>query len=152
VLQPVQLAQVLSENVLYYSRIDTGRRITKEVKGPLPLVNADKEKIGYVIKNLLDNAIKYSTGGRITCRAFLKNDMVWVSVEDQGVGISEENLVHIFDRFYRIARRETAHIDGTGLGLSSAKYIVESHRGKINVRSKLGEGTIVGFGLPVWKD
>ena len=58
VLKPVQLAQILSENVLYYSRMDTERRFIKEVREPLPFVNADKEKIGYVIKNLLDNAVK----------------------------------------------------------------------------------------------
>jgi len=149
VLRPVQLAQILSENVLYYSRIDTERRFVKEIQGPLPLVNADKEKIGYVVKNLLDNALKYSTSGDITCRAFPKDDMVWVTIEDRGIGICKEDLPQIFDRFYRIERKETAHIDGTGLGLSSAKYIVESHHGRIEATSELGKGTTVGFGLPV---
>jgi signal transduction histidine kinase len=155
VLKPVQLAQILSENIQYYSRVDsrvdTGRSIIKNVEGPLPFVNADKEKIGYVIKNLLDNAIKYSSGGDIACRAFLKDDMVWIAVEDKGIGISEEDLPQIFERFYRIERKETAHIDGTGLGLSSAKYIVESHHGRMDVTSELGKGTTVGFGLPVLK-
>jgi signal transduction histidine kinase len=77
--------------------------------------------------------------------------MVWIAVEDKGIGISEEDLPQIFERFYRIERKETAHIDGTGLGLSSAKYIVESHHGRMDVTSELGKGTTVGFGLPVLK-
>jgi signal transduction histidine kinase len=149
VLEPVQLGQVLFENIQSYSPLDTGRRISTDVHGPLPRVNADKEKIGYVIKNLIDNALKYSSGGDIVCRAFSKNNMVWISVEDRGIGISEEDIHQIFDRFYRVERKETAHIDGTGLGLSSARYIVESHHGKIDVKSQLGKGTTIGFGLPI---
>jgi signal transduction histidine kinase len=150
-LKPMQITQILSENVLYYSRMDTDRRFVKEIQRHLPLVNADKEKIGYVIKNLLDNALKYSNNGVITCRAYLKDDMVWVTIEDKGIGISQEDLPQIFDRFYRIERQETAHIAGTGLGLSSARYIVESHHGRIEVTSRLGKGTTVGFGLPALK-
>ena len=151
VFEPVRLDQVLSENIQYYSRMGTGRRIIKDMQGALPFVTADKEKIGYVIKNLLDNAIKYSSRGDITCRAFIKDGMVWIAVEDEGIGISKEDLPQIFERFYRVKRKETAHIVGTGLGLSSAKYIVESHHGKMDVTSQLGKGTTVSFGLPALK-
>jgi signal transduction histidine kinase len=75
--------------------------------------------------------------------------MVWISVHDQGIGISQEDLPHIFEKFYRVEREETAHVKGTGLGLSIAKYIVDSHDGKIDIQSELGKGTIIGFGLPI---
>jgi signal transduction histidine kinase len=78
--------------------------------------------------------------------------MVWISVQDQGIGISQEDLPRIFDKFFRVTREDTADISGTGLGLSIAKYIVESHDGKIDIESTLGKGTTIGFGLPIFKE
>ena len=152
VKKPVQLAEVLEENIKFYSRAETGHRMITQIEDDLPLVNADSEKIGQVIKNLLDNAIKYSSGGDIVCRAFVKDNMVQISVQDQGIGISQQDLPRIFDKFYRVERQETAHISGTGLGLSIAKYIVKFHDGKIHVESELGKGTTIGFGLPVFEE
>ncbi|MCK4486479.1 MAG: HAMP domain-containing protein, partial [Desulfobacterales bacterium] len=150
--KPVRLAEVLVKNIKFYSRAETGHRIITQIEEDLPLVNADGDKIGQVITNFLDNAIKYSPGGDIVCRPFVKDNMVWISVQDQGIGISQEDFSRIFDKFYRIERDETAHIGGTGLGLSIAKYIVESHDGKIDLESKLGKGTTIGFGLPILKE
>jgi signal transduction histidine kinase len=150
--KPVQLGEVLAKNIRFYSLAETGHRIVTDMEQDLPLVSADGEKIGQVIKNLLDNATKYSPGGDIVCRGFVRDNMVWISVQDQGIGISQEDLPHIFDKFYRVEREETAHISGTGLGLSIAKYIVESHDGNINVESELGKGTTIGFGLPVLEE
>jgi signal transduction histidine kinase len=152
VKKPVQPAELLAKNAQFYAGAETGRRIVTEIEESLPLVNVDAEKIGQVIKNLVDNAIKYSIGGDIVCRAFLKLDMVWISVQDQGIGISQEDLPHIFEKFFRVEREETAHISGTGLGLAIAKYIVESHNGKIDVESHVGRGTTVSFGLPIERD
>ena len=152
VKKPLQPAELLGKNAKFYAGAETGRRIVTEIGANLPLVNVDTEKIGQVIKNLVDNAIKYSTGGDIVCRAFLKLDMVWISVQDQGIGISQEDLPHIFEKFFRVEREETAHISGTGLGLAIARYIVESHNGKIDVESHVGRGTTVSFGLPIEKD
>jgi len=148
----VQLADVLLKNIKFYSRAETGHRIITNIKQDLPLVSADGEKIGQVIKNLIDNAIKYSRGGDIMCRASVKDEMVWIDIQDQGIGISEQDLPRIFDKFFRVERKETAHISGTGLGLSIAKYIIESHGGEIEVESQLGKGTTIGFGLPIFKD
>jgi signal transduction histidine kinase len=152
VRKPMQLAEVLVKNIKFYSRAETGHRIITQIEDDLPLVNADSEKIGQVIKNLLDNAIKYSSGGDIVCMAFVKDNMVQISVQDQGIGISQQDLPRIFDKFYRVEREETAHISGTGLGLSIAKYIVKFHDGKIDVESGLGKGTTIGFGLPVFEE
>ncbi len=152
VRKPVQLAELLLKNTRFYAGAESGWRIVTEIEDNLPLVNADGEKIGQVIKNLVDNAIKYSEGGDIVCRAFLRLDMVWISVQDQGIGISEKDLPQIFDKFFRVEQEQTAHISGTGLGLSIARYIVESHNGKIDVESQVGKGTRVSVGLPIFKD
>ncbi|MES0363250.1 MAG: ATP-binding protein [Desulfobacteria bacterium] len=150
--KPVQPAELLAKNVRFYSGADIGRRIVTEMEENLPLVNVDAEKIGQVLKNLVDNSIKYSIAGDIVCRAFVRLDMVWISVQDQGIGMSQQDLPHIFDKFFRVEGTETADISGTGLGLSIAKYIVESHNGRIDVESQVGKGTTVSFGLPIWKD
>ena len=152
VKEPIQLAEVLVQHSKFYSRAETGHRIITDTKQDLPLVTADGEKIGQLIQNLLDNAIKYSPGGDIVCKAFVKDNMVWISVQDQGIGISQQELPHIFEKFYRVEREETAHVSGTGLGLSIAKYIVDSHDGKIDIQSELGKGTTVSFGLPIFED
>ena len=150
--KPVQPAELLARNVRFYSGAETGRRIVTEIDENLPLMNVDAEKIGQVIKNLVDNAIKYAPYGDIVCRAFVRLDMVWISVQDQGMGISQQDLPHIFDKFFRVERKETADISGTGLGLSIAKYIVESHNGKIDVESQVDKGTTVSFGIPIYRD
>jgi signal transduction histidine kinase len=152
VKEPLQLAEVLVKNSRFYSRAETGHRIITHTEQNLPIVNADGEKIGQLIQNLLDNAIKYSPGGDIVCRAFVKDNMVWISVQDHGIGISQQDLPQIFDKFYRVEREETAHVSGTGLGLSIAKYIVESHGGKIEIQSELGKGTTISFGLPILEE
>jgi two-component system sensor histidine kinase/response regulator len=152
VREPVEPAELLLKNIKFYAGADAGHRIVTEIEKDLPLVNADGEKIGQVIKNLLDNAIKYAPFGDIVCKAFVKDNKVWISVRDSGIGISEDDLPRIFDKFFRVEREETAHVSGTGLGLSIAKYIVDSHNGEIDVKSELGKGTTVSFGLPIYKD
>jgi len=152
VKKPVNLTDILLKNVNFYSRTESNR-IIADMEENLHLVNADEEKIGQVIKNLIDNAIKYSpSGGDIIVKAFVKDNMVWIAIQDHGIGISQKDISRVFDKFFRIKLKETAHISGTGLGLSIVKYIVESHDGKLDIKSKLGEGTIIGFGLPILKD
>ncbi|NOR54201.1 MAG: HAMP domain-containing protein [Candidatus Aminicenantes bacterium] len=149
VKKPVNLADILLKNVNFYPRTESSKRIIADMEENLPLVNADEEKIGQVIKNLIDNAIKYSPGGDIVAKAFVKNNMVWITIQDHGIGISQKYISRVFDKFFRVKHKETAHISGTGLGLSIVKYIVKSHAGKLDIKSKLGEGTTIGFGLPI---
>jgi signal transduction histidine kinase len=147
--KPLNLAELLVKNIRFYSESDTGYRFIKDIKQDLPLVNADGEKIEQAIKNLLDNAIKYSTGGDIICKTFEKDNMVWISIQDHGMGIPEKDLPFIFDKFYRVNQKDRSHIGGTGLGLAIIKFIIKAHDGKIDLESEEGEGTTICFGLPV---
>lgn len=148
VKKSVDLFDILSKNIDFYSKAETGHRIITDIEENLPLVSADEEKIDQVIKNILDNAIKYSPDGDIVCKASARDDMVWISVQDHGIGISKQDLRHIFDKFFRVKRKKTAKISGTGLGLSIVKYIIEAHDGRVEMESKLDKGTTFSFGLP----
>jgi len=113
--------------------------------GGNPIISADTIMINRVITNLLDNALKYTnSGGRISVNLEDREKDVLVQITDTGIGIPEEHLPHVFDAFYRINEDSK----GTGLGLSIVKKIVEAHRGKIWVESKLGEGSTFSFTLP----
>jgi len=116
----------------------------------LPTVAADRASISEVFSNLIDNAIKYSNeGGLVNVTAKADGDFVKVSVEDRGIGMPSNVLSNLFHKFYRSHRsRET--VAGTGIGLYISKAIVESHGGKIGVRSAEGEGSTFEFSIPVY--
>jgi signal transduction histidine kinase len=116
----------------------------------LPTVAADRASISEVFSNLIDNAIKYSNeGGLVNVTAKVDGDFVKVSVEDRGIGMPSNVLSNLFHKFYRSHRsRET--VAGTGIGLYISKAIVESHGGKIGVRSAEGEGSTFEFSVPVY--
>ena len=125
------------------------RVITNITPSQLPQLVGDVEKLQQVFLNLLTNAIKYNhDGGEVVVNAELLDDVVRVSVSDTGVGISEENLPHIFEKFYRVSDTE-GYTQGTGLGLAIAKRIVEGHRGEMSVESTVGEGSTFTFTLPL---
>ena len=108
-------------------------------------INADEVQIDRVIRNLMENAIKYSgAGGTVTVKLTVQNKYVLVQVKDAGVGISEEHIQHVFKPFYRITNDHS----GTGLGLPIVKSIVKAHGGKIWVESGPGKGSKFSFTLP----
>jgi PAS domain S-box-containing protein len=111
-------------------------------------VHADKQKMEQVFKNLISNAVKYSPmGGLIRLSGKSSDDHYEVTVSDQGIGMSHDQVEKIFDKFYRVDASNTA-IEGTGLGMTIVKYIVEAHGGRIWVESELGKGTMVRFTIP----
>ena len=113
-------------------------------------IEADKDKINQVIENLISNALKFSPkGGEITVSIKETKDGIRVNVSDNGMGIPEKDLSHIFEKFYRAENASSEAIGGTGLGLAIVKYIVEGHAGKIWAESKLGKGSTFSFTLPV---
>jgi signal transduction histidine kinase len=115
----------------------------------LSKVMADEIRLTQVLLNLLDNAVKYTNeGGKITIDVFEKDDFVQVDITDTGIGIPEEDLPRIFERFYRVDKARSRQLGGTGLGLSIVKHIVLAHGGKVWVKSKLGIGSTFSFTIP----
>lgn len=127
-----------------------GHRLSLEVDPAAPPVLADPLKLGQVLDNLVSNAFKYTPrGSRIDVLARPgAADTVEFVVRDDGPGIPEEDVPHIFERFYRVDKGRSREKGGTGLGLSIVKHIVQLHGGKVWVESRLGAGTAFHFTLP----
>lgn len=112
------------------------------------MVMADREYVRQVLDNLVLNSIKYGQPNGVTKVAFYDMDKnVLVEVADSGIGIAQEHLKHVFDRFYRVDKSRAREAGGSGLGLSIVKHIIEAHDQTINVRSNLGVGSTFGFTL-----
>ncbi|MBO4217016.1 MAG: HAMP domain-containing protein [Clostridia bacterium] len=112
-------------------------------------IRGDKEKIGQVIINILSNAIKYTPdGGKIILKAENRVQYVVVSVQDNGIGVPEEDIPRLFERFYRVEKSRTSQAGGTGLGLAIAKEIINAHGGDITVESQVGVGTTMTVAIP----
>ncbi len=111
-------------------------------------VLADREKIAQVLVNLISNSIKYGKPGGLTQIGIYDMDkVILIEVADNGIGIDEEHLSRVFDRFYRVDKSRSRDQGGTGLGLSIVKHIVEAHQQTINVRSTKDRGSTFGFTL-----
>ena len=125
-----------------------GVSISIELPPDLPAVTVDRERIQQVIANIVHNAIKFTpSGGKITISAAPEGETVSVRVQDTGIGISSEDIPHVFERFWRADRARSS--GGTGLGLAIAKHIVQAHGGTIQVESELGKGSTFSFSLPL---
>jgi two-component system phosphate regulon sensor histidine kinase PhoR len=112
-------------------------------------VRADRDRMQQVFTNLFMNAINYGReGGWCEVRAFDVGDRVLVEVADNGIGIAEEHLPRLFERFYRVGKSRARNEGGSGLGLAIVKHIVEAHGGTISVKSREGEGTTFRFTVP----
>ncbi len=126
-------------------------RVTFGCQRGLPEITADRQRIEQVILNILSNAIKYTPdGGKISIKLTqLPKKFVRIEIADNGIGIPDDDIGHLFERFYRVEKSRTQDAGGTGLGLAIAKELVEAHGGRIAVKSALGEGTTVTIDLPV---
>ncbi|HET6463073.1 MAG TPA: ATP-binding protein [Candidatus Krumholzibacteria bacterium] len=120
--------------------------ISTDISPDLPRIEADEERLHRVLENLIGNAIKFTgAGGRVTVGATRRDNDILVSVKDSGSGIAPEDMPHIFDRFWTASRLER---QGTGLGLTICKGIVEGHGGRIWAESTPGHGTSLFFTIP----
>ena len=128
---------------------DAGIRLSirSESVGP---VRGSSRDLSLLIRNLVDNAIRYTKpGGSVEVSVDSDDGLVVLSVQDTGIGIPSRDLPRIFERFYRVDRARSRETGGTGLGLSIVKHVVENHGGTVHVRSELGRGTTVVVRLPV---
>jgi two-component system CheB/CheR fusion protein len=113
-------------------------------------INADREKIGQVLSNLISNAIKYSQkGSTIILRSEVLDGDIRVSVTDEGIGIKTRDLEKVFQRFYRADDEDLKNISGFGIGLYLSSEIIQRHKGKIWVKSTEGKGSTFYFSLPL---
>lgn len=127
-----------------------GRLLNVSIPDDLPTIAADRNSLSEVIANLIDNAIKYSNeGGQVIVSATVDGDMVRFSVQDYGVGMPTSVIGSLFTKFYR-SHRSKGSVAGTGLGLYISKAIVESHGGKISLKSKENEGSTFSFSVPIY--
>jgi signal transduction histidine kinase len=127
---------------------EAGVALTIEA-GPIPRVVGSPRDLALLVRNLVDNAIRYTRpGGRVDVSLIPDDGSVVLAVEDTGLGIPTRDLPRIFERFYRVDRARSRETGGTGLGLSIVKHVVENHGGSVEVRSELGRGTRFEVRLP----
>jgi signal transduction histidine kinase len=143
------VGDVFKRLIPYVQGISSKHKLKVVLPGePLELL-VDKEKMEQVLKNLLSNAVKYSQkGGTVCLSAKKRRSAIEISVADQGIGMTPEQVEKIFEKFYRADASDSA-IEGTGLGTTIVKNIVEAHGGKVWVESELGKGTTVKFTIPI---
>jgi len=123
-------------------------QLVKNLLQPNIRIVADRSRLQQVFTNLIDNAIKYSDNGKVTVTCDGSDSkLVTISVQDTGIGISEEHVSRIFERFYRIDKHRSKDAGGTGLGLAIVKHIIEAHGSKIIVESIVGSGTKFTFSI-----
>jgi K+-sensing histidine kinase KdpD len=147
--QPARIPVIAREIAEEFQRRTESHRIMVDFAATFPILEIDTRWIKQVFRNILDNALKYSPeGGLIVIRGEARPGDVMIVIADQGIGISPENLIPLFERYYRVRSTANLHIPGTGLGLPIARAIVEAHGGRIWAESKLGEGTTIYFSLP----
>lgn len=152
VRQPVDIREVVEKAVQSMSTQAADKNIAVEVRIPndLPVVEADAERMGQVLRNLLKNAvINTPSGGQIRVEARTVDSQVEVSVQDNGAGISTEHLPFVFERFYRADQSRARSTGGAGLGLAIVKQLVEAQGGQVGIDSVEGVGTKVTFTSPI---
>ncbi|EDP74418.1 sensor histidine kinase HpkA [Hydrogenivirga sp. 128-5-R1-1] len=126
------------KNVKFYNKVNENFKIY-----------GDEKKLSILLKNLIENAIKYNKeNGKVEVKGFLDKDYTVIEVKDTGIGIPKEALPLIFERFYRVDKSRSRNVGGTGLGLSIVKHIAEAHKGKVSVESTLGKGSSFKVYLP----
>lgn len=151
-LEPVDIVDMIRFAIDEFAPLNKIHRFVFQCEQDSPLVMADGRLLRQVIDNLIANAIKYSPrGGRIELSTKVREDMLDFSVKDEGIGIPEEEVDKVFERFYRVKSRETEAVGGMGLGLSICKDIITSLNGEISSTSHHGQGSTFSIKLPIYK-
>jgi hypothetical protein len=143
---PVDLAAMAESTVERVAMEWPTLRATFRFAPDVPVVDADPDKLRQVLTNLVENACKYGEAGPVEISADVVDGAVRVSVRDQGPGIAEADLPHVFERFFR---GDQAQPTGIGLGLWICRGLVEAHGGRMTVESEVGTGTTLSFTVPI---
>lgn len=149
--QPEVLAEIAHRQAAQFQPLAEKKRISLHVAAPQPCVAAvDRLQIERLIDNLLSNAVKYTQeGGRVEVRLREDNGDAVIEVADNGPGIAEHHLPHIFEKFYRVREGERTAGRGVGLGLAFVQWIARAHGGEVRVRSRVGQGTTFEVRIPL---
>ncbi|WP_413363531.1 sensor histidine kinase [Lysinibacillus sp. 3P01SB] len=153
-MYPIVLAETLRDSA---ALVNT-KAVEKEIAIVVELneeiiIEADEEKMRQIFINLLENAIRYSDRGTsIYLNAMIEDEWAVIQVEDKGIGIPQEDLPRILERFYRVNKARSRADGGSGLGLSIVDKLVQQHRGTLHIASELGKGTIVTVRLPLMEE
>ena len=151
-MKKIEWKKVLNESVETFKSAAEQKNIqfTLNIRRELPEVNVDKFRISEVLSNLVGNAINYTNpGGKVEISSWVEGADLITSIKDTGEGIPEKALQHLFTKFFRVSGVLEQGSKGTGLGLYISKAIVDMHKGKIWVESKLGKGSTFSFSLPL---
>jgi two-component system phosphate regulon sensor histidine kinase PhoR len=127
--------------------------VEKNIPESLPLLRADRDRMTQIFLNVLDNAVKFTPEGgtvRIEAAETGRDDVV-VKIADTGIGIPRDEVVRLGERFYRVDKTRSRELGGTGLGLSIVKHLMMVHRGRMEIESQLGRGTVVSLYFPIWQ-
>lgn len=145
----VNISDVICFVVFQFSNLAKSKKIKIKYEKNNIQIYCDKDKITQALVNILSNAIRYSNeGSTIVIEEKLNDDKLSISIEDEGIGISKEDLQYVFERFYRADKSRTRATGGTGIGLTIVKSIVSSHGGEVRVQSELGKGSKFTIILP----
>jgi signal transduction histidine kinase len=150
-VQPVKVNEVIQGAVsTIESTLNGGNvRIIREIAPDLPAVNTDREKLGQIILNLLDNAVKFTERGEIRIAAFQQNGSLKLAVSDTGIGIEGKDLSQIFEKFHQGDLSSSKKYRGTGLGLAIVKQFAHLLGGEVAVESEVGRGSVFTVTLPL---
>jgi len=147
--QDIDLYDMIEKTVANFESEASHKKIEVTLQGTHVKLYADQDRIKQVVVNLLSNAIKYSKEETsINIEVFEKRDVIGFYIQDRGIGISEEELPYIFERFYRADKSRNRSTGGAGIGLTIVKSIVETHGGRVSVESTLHEGSRFTVALP----
>jgi signal transduction histidine kinase len=148
----VRIGALLEQLKTDYEAKAKNKQVKLEFNLPpkLPVLHADRDKIALALQNLVSNAVKYTPeGGQVTVNAAVEKERVTVDVTDTGIGINEQEIEKIFDRFYRAKDERVTEIVGSGLGLAIARDVIRLHGGDISVESEPGKGSTFTLTLPI---
>lgn len=146
----VSLKEIVNSVISVFKSKSSNIDIMTDFENDLPMVEVDENKIREVLVNLIANSIKFSpTGGTINVIVEARDEKIFCSVSDTGIGIPKDKIDQIFEKFFRVDNSDTYEIEGTGLGLSIVKHTMDAHNGQITVDSIIGKGSVFTFELPL---